>query len=75
MKEMAKVLPIKTSTKRCTSVPEDSFILANSADPGEMLLFYRGLHCLPKYHRSFDKHYCFYFLTKTVVGTHEKYKI
>ena len=37
---------------RCTSVPKDCFILANSADPDEMLcsvLFHLGLHCLGKH--------------------------
>ena len=34
------------------SVPEDFFILANSANPDEMphyAAFHQGLHCLPKY--------------------------
>ena len=41
-----------SQVKRCISVPEDCFILANSADPDEMqpyVVFHRGLHCLPKY--------------------------
>ena len=48
-----KKLSVKTSIKRCISVPEDCFfILANSEDPNEMphdAAFHLGLHCLPKY--------------------------
>ena len=43
---------MKTSIKRCISVPEDCFILAYSADPDEMpheAAFHLGLYCLPKY--------------------------
>ena len=45
--------PLKTGfTVWCISVPEEVFILANSADPDEMPLnvaLYFGLHCMPKY--------------------------
>ena len=47
---------IKSSIKLCNSVPEDCFILANSADPDEIHL---GIHCLPKYFITsiqIDKH-------------------
>ena len=48
-----KGLPVKMSITWCNSVHEDCvFILANSADPDEMLpnaAFHLGLHCFPKY--------------------------
>ena len=47
-----KGLRVKIFVKRCISVPEIVFILANSADPDEMapyVAFHVGLHCLPKF--------------------------
>ena len=47
-----KGLQITISNLRCTSVPEDCFILAISADPDEILhftAFYLSLHCLLKF--------------------------
>ena len=44
-----KGLLVLISLKRCISVTEDCFILANTADPDEMLpyaAFHQGLHCL-----------------------------
>ena len=50
-KDLYNLTQVEFSKLLCMSVPQDCFILANSADPDEIhyATFHQGLHCLPKY--------------------------